>query len=43
MQMGGVYSTASQEEGLFLQEHRDRNGRCIGNIAILLKIIGVRA
>ena len=29
IQMGGVYSTSSQEEGVLVHKHRDRNGRCI--------------
>ena len=39
IQVGGVYTTFCQEEGILLQKHRDRNGRCI---AILFKSIGVR-
>ena len=39
IQIGGVYTTCCQEEGILLQKHRDRNGRCI---AILFKSIGVR-
>ena len=39
IQIGGVYTTFCQEEGLLLQKYRDRNGRCI---AILFKSIGVR-
>ena len=39
IQIGGVYTTFSQEEGILLQKYRDRNGRCI---AILFKTIGVR-
>ena len=39
IQIGGVYTLSCQEEGILLQEHRDRNGRCI---AILFKSIGVR-
>ena len=37
IQIGGVYATFCQEEGILL--YRDRNGRCI---AILFKSIGVR-
>ena len=40
IQIGGVYTTFCQEEGILLQKYRDRNGRCI---AILFKSIGVRA
>ena len=39
IQIGGVYTTFCQEEGILLQKYRDRNGRCI---AILFKGIGVR-
>ena len=39
IQIGGVYTTFCQGEGILLQKYRDRNGRCI---AILLKSIGVR-
>ena len=39
IQIGGVYSTFCQKEGILLQKYRDRNGRCI---AILFKNIGVR-
>ena len=39
IQIGGVYSTVCQLEGILLQKYRDRNGRCI---AILFKSIGVR-
>ena len=39
IQIGGVYTTFCQEEGIFLQKYRDRNERCI---AILFKSIGVR-
>ena len=39
IQIGGVYTTFCQEEGILLQKHRDTNGRCI---AILFKSIGVR-
>ena len=35
IQIGGVYTTCCQEEGILLQKNRDRNGRCI---AILFKI-----
>ena len=35
IQIGGVYTTFCQEEGILLQKYRDRNGRCI---AILLKV-----
>ena len=40
IQIGGIdiYIYICQEEGIFLQEHRDRHGRCI---AILFKTIGV--
>ena len=39
-QIGGVYTTFfCQKEGILLQKHRDRNGRCI---AILFKSIKVR-
>ena len=37
IQIGGVYTTLCQEEGMLLLKYRDRNGRCI---AILLKCIG---
>ena len=40
IQIGGVYTTLCQEEGILLQKYHDRNGRCI---AILLKSIGVRS
>ena len=40
IQIGGVYSTVCQEEGILLPKYRDRNGRCI---AILFKSIGVRS
>ena len=33
-----AYTTFCQEEGILLQKHRDRNGRCI---AIPFKSIGV--
>ena len=39
IQIGGVYTTFCQEEGILLQKYRDRNGTCI---AILFKSIGVR-
>ena len=39
MQIGAVYTTLCQEEGMLLQTYRDRNGRCI---AILFKCIGVK-
>ena len=39
IQIGGVYTTFCQEEGILLQKYRDTNGRCI---AILFKSIGVR-
>ena len=39
IQIGGVYTTFCQEEGILLQKYADRNGRCI---AILFKSIGVR-
>ena len=39
IQIGGVYTTFCQEEGILLQKYRDRNGRCI---AIRFKSIGVR-
>ena len=39
IQIGGVYTTFCQEEGILLQKYRDRNGRCI---VILFKNIGVR-
>ena len=39
IQIGGVYTTFFQEEGILLQKYRDRNGRCI---AILLRSIRVR-
>ena len=39
IQIGGVYTTFCQEEGILLQKYRNRNGRCI---AILFKSIGVR-
>ena len=39
IQIGGVYTTFFQEEGILLQKYRDRNGRCI---AMLFRSIGVR-
>ena len=39
IQIGGVYTTFCQPEGILLQKYRDRNGRCI---AIHFKSIGVR-
>ena len=39
IQIGGVYTTFCQEEGILLQKYHDKNGRCI---AILFKSIGVR-
>ena len=36
IQIGGVFYTFCQEEGIFPQKYRDRNGRCI---AILFKSI----
>ena len=39
IQIGGVYTTFCQEEGILLQKYCYRNGRCI---AILFKSIGVR-
>ena len=39
IQIGGVYTTLCQKEGILLQKYRDRNGRCI---AILFKSIRVR-
>ena len=39
IQIGGVYTTFCQEEGILLQKYRDTNGRCI---AILFKSIEVR-
>ena len=39
IQIGGVYTTFCQEEGILLQEHREKDARCI---AILFKSIGVR-
>ena len=38
IQIGGVYTTFCQEEGIVSQKYRDRNGRCI---TILFKKIGV--
>ena len=37
IQIGGVYTTFCQGEGILLQKHRDRNGRCI---AIFFKVSG---
>ena len=37
MHIGGVYATFCQEEGMLLQEHRERNE---GSIATLFEIIG---
>ena len=39
IQIGGVYTTFRQKEGILLQKYRDRNGRCI---AILFRSIRVR-
>ena len=39
IQIGGVYTTFCQKEGILLQKYHDRNGR---RIAILFKSIGVR-
>ena len=39
IQIGGVYTTFCQKEGILLQKHRDKNGRCT---AIHFKSIGVR-
>ena len=39
IQIGGVYTTLCQEEGIVLQKYRARNGRCI---AMLFRSIGVR-
>ena len=39
IQIGGVYTTFCQEEGIRLQKYRDRNGRCITR---RFKSIGVR-
>ena len=39
IQIGGVYTTVCEKEGILLQKYRDRNGRCT---AILFKSIGVR-
>ena len=38
MQIGGVYTTLCQEEGILLHKYRDRHGR---STAILFKSIGV--
>ena len=40
IQIGGVYTTFCEGEGILLQKYRDRNGRCI---AILFKSIEVRS
>ena len=40
IQIGGVYTTFCQEEGILLQKYQDGNGRCI---ATLFKSIGVRS
>ena len=37
-QIGGVYTTLCQEEGILLQKYRDRNGRLI---AMLFRSSGV--
>ena len=37
IQIGSVYTTFCQEEGILLQKYADRNGRCI---AILFESIG---
>ena len=39
IQIGGVYTTFCQEEGILLHKYRDRNGRCI---AMFFKCIEVR-
>ena len=39
IQIGGLYTTFCQDEGIFWQNYRDTNGRCI---AILFKSIGVK-
>ena len=39
IQIGGVYTTFCQKEGIHLQKYRDGNGRCI---AILFESIRVR-
>ena len=39
IQIGGVYTTLCQQEGILLQKYRDRDGICI---PILFKSIGVR-
>ena len=31
IQIGGVYTTFCQEEGILLEKYRDRNGRCIAS------------
>ena len=38
IQIGGIYTTLCQENGIFLQKYRGGNGRCI---AKLFKSIGV--
>ena len=37
IQIGGVYTAFCQEDGILLQKHHDRNGRCI---AILSRVSG---
>ena len=37
IQIGGVYTTFCQEEGILVQKHRDRHERCI---AIFFNIAG---
>ena len=39
IQIGGVYTTFCQEEGILLQKYHDRNGMCI---AMLFKSIAAR-
>ena len=39
IQIGGVYTTVCQREGILVHKYRDRNGRCI---AILFQSIRVR-
>ena len=39
IQIGGVYTTFCQEEGILLPKYRNTNGRCI---AMLFTSIGVR-
>ena len=34
IQIGGVYTTFCQEEGILLQKYRDRKGRCIAILFI---------